>query len=294
VFRSVREKFCGGMCINFDCFARDWSCQDGFRSSPSGRPRFPPRQGRSVGARREERGAGSGEFALEPRVIRRLRCGASSRRSGPRRSPRRRRLTPRRDGRQGVRPADVRGSPGAGRGTAMRPSYEDHRLRGTRRRGRPGRGARRCDAVASSAFPLCPPVPRDTSRPPRSAPARHPCPRCASPGTHAETSTANSSRSITMRKPYGDPDADTLPPRRPLPRAFRRVRSPVSRSTDPARRSSTAPLRAEPRTACHRQDHPVRVTVLRPPSYARPAPVVGWAPGATDRRQGWPRRRRPR
>lgn len=47
--------------------------------------------------------------------------------------------------------------------------------------------------------------------PPRSAPARHPCPRCASPGPHAETSTANSSRSIAMQKPYGDPGADVLP-----------------------------------------------------------------------------------
>jgi hypothetical protein len=222
------------VCVSlFGCFVRGRSCQGGFRSLPSGRSRFAPRTGRSVGARRKGRGAGSGGSAVEPRVVRRLRCGASSRRSGHRRAPRRRLLTLRREGRQGVRPVDVRGLPGHGHEAVVRGSPASwHPLSG---QARPRRTQVRCGHFGGvpAAFPQAPRHPT----PPRSAPARHPCPRCASPrhsrrAKHSEFKQVNSHAEAVRRSRCGCPDrsrgADRPRPRRP--------RRPAGRDVPAARR----------------------------------------------------------
>lgn len=85
---------------------------------------------------------------------------------------------------------------------------KEHRPRGARCRGRPGRGVRRGGAVAPPAIPMHPPKPRDTSSPsvrPFTPPVLLVCPaeRAATVNSgaqapHGEGSTADLRRSIAM------------------------------------------------------------------------------------------------
>lgn len=190
------------------------------------RPEPPsPSQGRLVGARRKDRSPGSGESA----VARASSAGSGAGRppgtpahgsgGSPARAVLRAVGRSHRGGTTASRAAPVetrvaaavtsRGPLGGPTGiTGHRPGHgHEAVVQGAPAswHPRPGQARPRCARVrrghSGSVSAASPKAPRHLT-PPRPAPVRHLCPRCA-PGPRAERSTANPSRSIAMRKPCG-------------------------------------------------------------------------------------------